>query len=98
MYCTSNHDDDWWKERYILWNYERQCYNRKMISEKDESIEKNVKLPSDADVSVKKGDFVIVYKLADSDKIVKVKKVDHDDVPHGLMMKIHDMGKMHMKH
>ena len=28
----------------------------------------------DADVSVKKGDFVIVYKLADSDKIVKVKK------------------------
>ncbi|MBU7075095.1 DUF4889 domain-containing protein [Staphylococcus aureus] len=52
----------------------------KMISEKDESIEKNVKLPSD------------------SDKIVKVKKVDHDDVPHGLMMKIHDMGKMHMKH
>ncbi|HDJ5508059.1 DUF4889 domain-containing protein, partial [Staphylococcus aureus] len=26
------------------------------------------------------------------------KKVDHDDVPHGLMMKIHDMGKMHMKH
>ncbi|HDB7586680.1 TPA: DUF4889 domain-containing protein, partial [Staphylococcus aureus] len=24
--------------------------------------------------------------------------VDHDDVPHGLMMKIHDMGKMHMKH
>ncbi|HDC2864745.1 DUF4889 domain-containing protein, partial [Staphylococcus aureus] len=22
----------------------------------------------------------------------------HDDVPHGLMMKIHDMGKMHMKH
>lgn len=71
---------------------------KKMISEKDESIEKNVKLPSDTDVSVKKGDFVIVYKLADSDKIVKVKKVDHDDVPHGLMMKIHDMGKMHMKH
>lgn len=41
----------------------------KMISEKDESIEKNVKLPSDSDVKVKKGDFVIVYKLADSDKI-----------------------------
>ncbi|HDS3772405.1 TPA: DUF4889 domain-containing protein [Staphylococcus aureus] len=50
----------------------------KMISEKAESIEKNVKLPSDSDVKVKKG--------------------DHDDVPHGLMMKIHDMGKMHMKH
>ncbi|WP_053040314.1 DUF4889 domain-containing protein, partial [Staphylococcus aureus] len=69
-----------------------------LYREKDESIEKNVKLPSDSDVKVKKGDFVIVYKLADSDKIVKVKKVDHDDVPHGLMMKIHDMGKMHMKH
>ncbi len=23
MYCISNHDDDWRKERYILWNYER---------------------------------------------------------------------------
>lgn len=45
---------------------------------------------------VKKGDFVIVYKLADSDKIVKVKSY-YDDVPHGLMMKILDMGKIHMK-
>ena len=54
MYCTSNHDDDWWKERYILWNYEDNATIEKMISEKDESIEKNVKLPSDADVSVKK--------------------------------------------
>ena len=61
------------KERYILWNYEDNATIEKMISEKDESIEKNVKLPSDADVSVKKGDFVIVYKLADSNKIVKVK-------------------------
>ncbi|AWR08790.1 DUF4889 domain-containing protein [Staphylococcus aureus] len=68
------------------------------IMKDNTTIEKNVKLPSDSDVKVKKGDFVIVYKLADSDKIVKVKKVDHDDVPHGLMMKIHDMGKMHMKH
>ncbi len=69
----------------------------KMISEKSTKVlKKNVKLPSDSDVKVKKGDFVIVYKLADSDKIVKVKKVDHDDVPHGLMMKIHDMGKMHI--
>ncbi|MDN8949365.1 DUF4889 domain-containing protein, partial [Staphylococcus aureus] len=52
-------------------------------SETEESTEKTVKLPSDSDVKDKKGDFVIVYKLADSDKIFKVKKVDHDDVPHG---------------
>lgn len=67
----------------------------KMISEKDEKIENNVKLPSDSDVSVKKEDFVVIYKDEGSDDISKVKKVDHDDVPHGLMMKIHDMGDMH---
>ena len=26
----------------------------------------------------------------------KSEKVDHDDVPHGLMTQIHDMGHMHM--
>ncbi|ATH61907.1 DUF4889 domain-containing protein [Staphylococcus pasteuri] len=68
----------------------------KMISEKDEKIEKNVKLPSDADVSVKKEDFVRITKNEKSGKIASVKKVDHDDVPHGLMTQIHDMGDMHM--
>lgn len=67
----------------------------KMISEKDEKIEKNVKLPSNANVSVKKEDFVMIFKDEKSDKITKVKKVDHDDVPHGLMSKIHDMKGMH---
>lgn len=68
----------------------------KMISEKDEKIEKNVKLPSDADVYVKKEDFVRITKNEKSGKIASVKKVDHDDVPHGLMTQIHDMGDMHM--
>lgn len=68
----------------------------KMISEKDEKIEKNVKLPSDADVSVKKEDFVRITKNEKSGKIASVKKVDHDDVPHGLMTQIHDMSDMHM--
>ncbi|MCF7600083.1 DUF4889 domain-containing protein [Staphylococcus pasteuri] len=68
----------------------------KMISEKDEKIEKSVKLPSDADVSVKKEDFVRITKNEKSGKIASVKKVDHDDVPHGLMTQIHDMGDMHM--
>ncbi|MFU0767904.1 DUF4889 domain-containing protein [Staphylococcus pasteuri] len=68
----------------------------KMISEKDEKIEKNVKLPSHADVSVKKEDFVRITKNEKSGKIASVKKVDHDDVPHGLMTQIHDMGDMHM--
>ncbi|MFW3621679.1 DUF4889 domain-containing protein [Staphylococcus caprae] len=67
----------------------------KMISEKDEKIEKNVKLPSNANVSVKKEDFVMIFKGEKSGKITKVKKVDHDDVPHGLMSKIHDMKGMH---
>ncbi|MBP3033102.1 DUF4889 domain-containing protein [Staphylococcus warneri] len=68
----------------------------KMISEKDEKIEKNVKLPSDAKVSVKKEDFVMITKNEKTGKIAKVKKVDHDNVPHGLMTQIHDMGHMHM--
>ena len=45
----------------------------KMISEKDEKIEKNVKLPSNANVSVKK-DFVMIFKDEKSGKITKVKK------------------------
>ena len=66
----------------------------KMISEKDEKIEKNVKLPSNANVSVKKEDFVMIIKHKKSGKFTKVKKVKHDDVPHGLMSKIHDMKGM----
>ena len=37
----------------------------------------------------------MIFKDEKSGKITKVKKVDHDDVPHGLMSKIHDMKGMH---
>lgn len=66
----------------------------KMVSEQTEKVEKNVQLPSDTDVNVKKGDFVFLVKEKGSDKFSRVSKVKHDDVPHGLMMKIHDMGDM----
>lgn len=66
----------------------------KMINAKDEKIEKNVKLPSDANVSVKSEDFIMIFKDEKSGEITKVKKVDHDDVPYGLMSKIHDVGNM----
>ena len=59
----------------------------KMINTKNEK-------PKDANVSVKKEDFVMLFKDEKTGKITKVKKVDHDDVPHGLMSKIHDMGNM----
>ncbi|WP_287176632.1 DUF4889 domain-containing protein, partial [Staphylococcus sp.] len=39
-------------------------------------------------------DFVMIFKDEKSGKITKVKKVKHDDVPHGLMSKIHDMKGM----
>ncbi|GGG91988.1 DUF4889 domain-containing protein [Staphylococcus pragensis] len=66
----------------------------KMVSEQTEKVEKNVQLPSDTDVDVKKGDFVFLVKEKGSDKFSRVSKVKHDDVPHGLMMKIHEMHDM----
>ena len=45
-------------------------------------------------INTKKEDFVMLFKDEKTGKITKVKKVDHDDVPHGLMSKIHDMGNM----
>ena len=65
----------------------------KMINTKMKRL-KNVELPKDANVSVNKEDFVMLFKDEKTGKITKVKKVDHDDVPHGLMSKIHDMGNM----
>lgn len=52
-----------------------------------------MKLPSESGFSPKKGDFVKLSKSKDDGKFTKMKVVKHDDVPHGLMMKIH---KMHM--
>lgn len=63
----------------------------KMISEKDNHIEKDVNIDSDNQFKPKKGDFVLLVKKEGTDKFSKKKVVDHDDIPHGLMMKIHDM-------
>lgn len=66
----------------------------KIVSEKDHKIEKNVKLPSESGFSPKHGDFVKLIKTDGDDAFSKMEVVSHDDIPHGLMMKIHDMGEM----
>ncbi|MBB4833053.1 hypothetical protein HNO90_001444 [Staphylococcus hominis] len=66
----------------------------KMVNEQTGKVEKNVKLPSNTNVKVKKGDFVFLVKEKDSASFSRVSKVNHDDVPHGLMMKIHEMHDM----
>ncbi|MGW9855856.1 competence protein ComGC [Staphylococcus hominis] len=66
----------------------------KMVNEQTEKVEKNVKLPSDTEVKVTKGDFVFLVKEKGSNSFSRVSKVSHDDVPHGLMMKIHEMHDM----
>ncbi|UXV35536.1 DUF4889 domain-containing protein [Staphylococcus sp. IVB6181] len=63
----------------------------KMVREKDNHIEENVKIQTDDQFQPKKGDFVLLVKKKDSDEFSKKKVVQHDDIPHGLMMKIHDM-------
>jgi uncharacterized protein YxeA len=68
----------------------------KVINEKDHKVEKDVKIPSESGFSPKKGDFVKLVKAKGADKYSSMKIVKHDDIPHGLMMKIHDMGHMHM--
>lgn len=69
----------------------------KVINDKDHKVEKDVKIPSKSGFSPKKGDFVKLVKAKGSDKYSSMKIVKHDDIPHGLMMKIHDMGNMHMQ-
>ena len=51
-------------------------------------------MPSDSKANVKKGDFVFLVKEKDQINSQEYLKVDHDDVPHGLMMKIHEMHDM----
>ncbi|UEX90462.1 DUF4889 domain-containing protein [Staphylococcus ratti] len=64
----------------------------KVVSESEKTVEKDVKIPTDSDFQPKKGDFVkLVTNKGDKDDYVKKEVVSHDDVPHGLMMKIHEM-------
>lgn len=67
----------------------------KTVREKDQKVEENVKVPVDASFKPKKGDFVMLVKDKETGDYSKKEVVKHDDVPHGLMMKIHEM---HMHH
>ena len=78
-------------KRNVLWLYENDHTIDKIVNEQTEKL-KNVELPS-SKANVKKGDFVFSQRKG-SDKFSRVSKVDHDDVPHGLMMKIHEMHDM----
>lgn len=81
------------KETYYGY-MENSTTAEKVISEKDKKIEKDVKLPSESGFSPKSGDFVKLVKAEDDDTYSEMEVIDHDDMPHGLMMKIHDMGEM----
>ncbi|WP_323703804.1 DUF4889 domain-containing protein [Mammaliicoccus sp. Dog046] len=63
----------------------------KVISEKNQEITENVKLESTQDFKPKKGDFVKLISNDDGKTFYKKTVVKHDDIPHGLMMKIHEM-------
>ncbi|SCT01881.1 DUF4889 domain-containing protein [Staphylococcus caeli] len=63
----------------------------KVVSEKDGLVTKNVKIEGDKDFKPKKGDFVKLVSKDDGKTFYKKEVVEHDDIPHGLMMKIHEM-------
>ncbi|MFO3693745.1 DUF4889 domain-containing protein [Staphylococcus felis] len=68
----------------------------KVISESEKTIEENVKIPTDDNFQPQKGDFVkLVANKDDESHFIKKEVVDHDDVPHGLMMQIHEMDMSH---
>lgn len=52
------------------------------------------KMVNEQTEKVEKGDFVFLVKEKGSDSFSRVSKVNHDEVPHGLMMKIHEMHDM----
>lgn len=64
----------------------------KVVSEKDGLVTKNVKIDNkNDDFKPKKGDFVKLVSKDDGKTFYKQEVVKHDDIPHGLMMKIHEM-------
>ena len=54
-------------------------------------VTENVKIKNTEDFKPKKGDFVKLISSDDGKTYYKKDIVDHDDIPHGLMMKIHEM-------
>ncbi|MBI5974323.1 DUF4889 domain-containing protein [Staphylococcus canis] len=67
----------------------------KVINASEKTVEENVTIPSDQNFQPQAGDFVRLVKNKGDEQFSKKEVVSHDDVPHGLMMKIHDM---HMSH
>lgn len=63
----------------------------KVINEKDGEVTENVKIENSEDFKPKKGDFVKLISDDDGETFYKKEIVSHDDIPHGLMIKIHDM-------
>ncbi|PTJ83789.1 DUF4889 domain-containing protein [Staphylococcus succinus] len=63
----------------------------KVVSEKDGLVTDNINLKHDESFKPKKGDFVKLVSKDDGETFYKKEGVSHDDIPHGLMMKIHDM-------
>ncbi len=63
----------------------------KVVSEKDGLVKHNIKVEPSNDFKTKKGDFVKLVSKDDGKTFYKQEIVKHDDVPHGLMMKIHGM-------
>nr|WP_263314665.1 DUF4889 domain-containing protein [Mammaliicoccus sp. Marseille-Q6498] len=63
----------------------------KIVSEKNSEITENVKLENTKDFKPKKGDFVKLISNDNGKTFYKKEVTSHDKIPHGLMMKIHDM-------
>ncbi|KIX91769.1 hypothetical protein TP70_00355 [Staphylococcus microti] len=64
----------------------------KIVNASTNEVEEHVAITPDDQFKPQKGDFVKLTAEKDSDHhFVKQEIVDHDDIPHGLMTKIHDM-------
>lgn len=63
----------------------------KIVSEKDGLVTNNVKLKTENDFKPQKGDFVKLVSKDEGRSFYKKDLVNHDKIPHGLMMKIHEM-------
>ncbi|GGI42541.1 DUF4889 domain-containing protein [Mammaliicoccus stepanovicii] len=63
----------------------------KVVSEKTNKVTKDVKIENSKEFKPKKGDFVKLISNDDGKTFYKKEIVSHDDIPHGLMMKIHEM-------
>ncbi|AVQ33758.1 DUF4889 domain-containing protein [Staphylococcus muscae] len=64
----------------------------KIVNASNNEVEEHVTLETDDQFKPQKGDFVkLIAKKGGDHEFVKQEVVAHDDIPHGLMMKIHDM-------